>query len=334
MHTDHHPFDSHDHGTHDLDHELTRDQARLDESSLTERSAIGQSVAGSAEIGGVDQATTPHYLGEPIETVQLPTDAPTLHTVQQVESYRPPIVNDNRWGMTPEGVNLFGQEIEQQGTLPTDDTIGTPEIDASYWTYMGAESGYCGPDSISMVLSEFGIHASMDEIAGYAESQGEVTGSGAAGQIDPTPGDLGWGMSSEQIAAVLTHEGVPATATTGDYQTLVDALQNGRDVILSVDANQIWHNAPAGTPEGHAVVLTGIDPATGTAYLDDPGTPDGRMEAVPLTELMDAWHNDGYQMVETQQAPGLHLDSGASDAAASTQGGPILLPVTVRAGVS
>jgi Peptidase_C39 like family len=233
--------------------------------------------------------------------------------------YVPPIVNDNRWAITPEGTDAAGQLIEQQGALPGADVIGQPEADAGHWTYMGGVSGFCGPDSISMVLSEFGLHESESDIATWAMSQpGGVT-------YEPqgaSAGDLGFGLGSEQIAAALNHFGVPATATTGSYSDLVTALQSGRDVILGVDANAIWHNIDPSTEEGqgqtegHAVVLTGIDPATQTAYLNDPGDPDGRMEAVPLNELMAAWNGEGNQIVVTEQAPEMHA-------------GPIILPITL-----
>jgi hypothetical protein len=45
------------------------------------------------------------------------------------------------------------------------------------------------------------------------------------------------------------------------------------------------------------------------AYINDPGYPDGRMEAVPLSNLLTAWQQGpggGNQMVETLQAPAIH----------------------------
>jgi hypothetical protein len=53
----------------------------------------------------------------------------------------------------------------------------------------------------------------------------------------------------------------------------------------------------------HALVLTGIDVANGTAVLSDPGSPTGNLETVPLETLLDAWADSGNAMVVTDTAP-------------------------------
>jgi hypothetical protein len=91
------------------------------------------------------------------------------------------------------------------------------------------------------------------------------------------------------------------------------------------------------------VVLTGIDPATGMAYLNDPGTPDGRMEAVPLNELMAAWQNGGNAMVVTEHVTSVNTSAGvdtygeqiqvgpdADAAITAITPGPIVLPITLH----
>jgi hypothetical protein len=285
-------------------------------------------------------AVNPH---EPVIETPIPSADPDLHG--NPVGYVAPVVNDGRWGMEPVGTDWQGNPIEQQGQLPGSDVIGNPEGQGRYWTYMGTESGFCGPESVSMVLSEFGIQANEDEIAELAISSGDATGSVA----DSGPGELGYGMTAPQMAEMLDRLGVPAMATTGTYGDLVQALENGRDVILSIDANLIWHNDPESQMEGenktesHAVVLTGIDPATGMAYLNDPGTPDGRMEAVPLNELMAAWQNGGNAMVVTEHVTSVNTSAGvdtygeqiqvgpdADAAITAITPGPIVLPITLH----
>lgn len=273
----------------------------------------------------------PHHSSDPVESFQLPGPGPDLHgNPQEIAGYVPPPVTDGREAMTPERV-VGDQQLEQQGPAPSAHTVGDPNTDAHYWTYMGTDSGFCGPDSLSMVLNEFGIHDSESAVAAWALNHGDVTGTGPNGQIEPAPGELGFGMTSGQMAEVLNAAGVPAVTMVGNQESLVEALHSGRDVILSVDANQLWHNAPAGTREGHAVVLTGIDPSTNTAYINDPGYPDGRMEAVPLSELMGAWGGAGNQMVETLQTPEVHTAQYGTAQAAATRPGPVILPLTIHA---
>jgi len=76
-------------------------------------------------------------------------------------------------------------------------------------------------------------------------------------------------------------------------------LSSGHAVIATVDAEFIWNvTDPRANPsndqdsytQDHALVVTGVNTATGLVYLNDSGNPDvGRGEQVPITVFEKAW---------------------------------------------
>ena len=97
-------------------------------------------------------------------------------------------------------------------------------------------------------------------------------------------------------------------------------LDQGRSVILGVDADPIWHYQD-GTSQGpapHAVMITSIDESTGTVTLSDTGNPHGgNEERVPLKVFMYAWGEQGNQLVVTDSVIAHHP-------------GPVLMPLTIH----
>ncbi|WP_231989587.1 LysM peptidoglycan-binding domain-containing protein [Mycobacterium sp. 852002-51057_SCH5723018] len=96
-------------------------------------------------------------------------------------------------------------------------------------------------------------------------------------------------------------------------------LDQGRSVILGVDANPIWHyqDGESQGPAPHAVMITSIDESTGTVTLSDTGNPHGNEEHVPLNVFMYAWGEQGNQLVVTDSAIDHHP-------------GPALMPLTLH----
>jgi hypothetical protein len=91
----------------------------------------------------------------------------------------------------------------------------------------------------------------------------------------------------------------------GTIQDIEQCLQNGGDVIVGVDADEIWYRDNdtfgPGDDANHAIEVIGIDysnPDQPMVILNDSGTPDGCGSMVPLDQFMDAWEDSGFYMVE------------------------------------
>jgi hypothetical protein len=124
----------------------------------------------------------------------------------------------------------------------------------------------------------------------------------------------GWyndGTTLEDTGKLLSFLGIPVHQTmNASFQDLYSAVQQGKQVIVGLNANEIWspyHDSATGapveqTPAGHAVWVTGIDKAPDGSVkviLSDTGIPGGRMEAVDAADFMNAWSDFGNFMVTT-----------------------------------
>jgi uncharacterized protein YvpB len=251
---------------------------------------------------------------------------------EHFEAHPDPIGNsghhEETLGTTDVMYEPSGQTVD--APAPGPETFGEPDHEALDWQYQGDKDGMCGPTSIAMVVNELGHEPGGEPLTGaqveqWAVAHGDMTSDGH----EASSTDLGYGMTPAQISEVLDHYGVPSqTETGGNLETLEGYLQSGHQVVLSVDAYQLWHDVPAGQdPDkpNHAVVLTGIDPHTGYAYINDPGTPDGREEAVPISELMSSWSTSDYSAVVTDAtAPAEHAPVDAPT------GGYVILPAVLH----
>jgi hypothetical protein len=176
------------------------------------------------------------------------------------------------------------------------------------------------PASVTQILSEVTGHHFSDE-------------SVVMSAID----DLGISWSSDGLTmddgvSLLEHFGVDAEAETGltvsDLQTYLD---EGRSIVLGVDANNIWYGEddpvdnPADTAN-HALLITGIDTERGFVVLSDPGNPDGNEDVVPMQDFLEAWSDSGYSAIVTTEPT---VDT-ADTHAPPVHPGPVLLPVTVN----
>jgi hypothetical protein len=91
----------------------------------------------------------------------------------------------------------------------------------------------------------------------------------------------------------------------GTIQDIEHCLEKGGDVIVGVDADEIWYTNHdtygPGNDANHALEVIGVDysdPNHPMVILNDSGTPDGCGSMVPLDQFMDAWQDSGYYMVE------------------------------------
>ena len=153
----------------------------------------------------------------------------------------------------------------------------------------------CAIKSQQLILNEFGIAVTEDQLVQYSIANGWYTGNGTQ------PHDVG---------RILADAGIPCTqhenATKFD---LISELSKGHKVIVGVDSGELWDN---GVMEGledivngqgadHALIVAGIDntdPDNPMVLITDPGTGDV-CKSYPLDQFMDAWADSKHYMVST-----------------------------------
>jgi hypothetical protein len=199
--------------------------------------------------------------------------------------------------------NLTPYATPGEGLLPSTlvpAEIGSPAEYEHYWFYQ-EHNGYCVPASLTQVIeAQTGL-----PIHGYSLVEKEASRLG----IPAT------GLNFEQAQDILRTFDIPShveyAGSTGAaaIDTLAGYLEHGTNIIVGVNANPIWYGTqdspqdPHGEPD-HALVVSSINPGTGTVTLSDPGIPSGNEEVVPLEVFQDAWSASGYQMLVTDDAPG------------------------------
>jgi hypothetical protein len=235
--------------------------------------------------------------------------------------------------ITPTDMTYNAAGQPESGQAPTSHVIGDPNQAASQWSYQVAD-GNCGPNSITMMIAATtGHQVSEEQVAQWAIQNNEMIQMSKADEPASGP-SIHYGMTPTQVAATVSafgqQYGVTATATQGDMNQLDSYLSQGREVIIFIDANTIWHDGPAdpGAPN-HFVIVTGYDPSTGTVFINDPGAPDGKEESIPLSEFKTAWAASNDTMIVTQSSSS--SSGGAVDEA--PQPGPVILPIVVDGGL-
>lgn len=205
---------------------------------------------------------------------------------------------------------------------PVVDDAGERADDATLW-FEQSENGFCMPASVAQIVAEYGDQGvSEADFVQRAEEMGYLT-------YDDTEG---WsGMTAQQGAELLESFGVDCTLSTGDIDSLDSYLDQGYNAIVTIDSSVVWEGTEAGDAD-HAVVVSNIE--DGIVYLNDPGTPDGQLEQVPLSVFQEAWSASGDTMILTDNpdidevgaAAGTGL-SGLVQAGAGT----IILPIVLTA---
>jgi len=234
-------------------------------------------------------------------------------------------------------------DAAQPGYVPAADAgpaeIGDPGEYQQDWFYQ-QHNGYCVPSSVTQVIeAQSGLH-----LDGYHLVEQEAARLGLP-QTD---------LTLPQAQELLHGFDIPSHIVYGDNpQTaigeLAQYLQQGRNVVLAVNASPIWYGTDDSpdNPHGqadHALVVSAIDPQSGVVTLSDPGTPDGNEEQVPLSTFLDAWSASDYGMLVTddpaggadQHAAGTAVehvgDSASRTVTHGTEAGFVVLPIALGAG--
>jgi hypothetical protein len=159
--------------------------------------------------------------------------------------------------------------------------------------------GTCGLVSCEGILRHFGLNLTEQDVVQHALEHRECF---------YVPGDAtkSGGTIPEMQAQVLRDFGIPAHVETlrslGDLTTY---LQEGRGIILGVNAGMLWNNPNAWETgqANHAVVLTGVvvSPDTGQLLgfsINDSAT-GAAGQFVDATRLYHAWGATGGECVIT-----------------------------------
>jgi len=161
--------------------------------------------------------------------------------------------------------------------------------------------GTCGLVSVEDVLNQFGKEVSENDVVRHAIETGRCF-------VGERPSDSGGTTMSDQ-AQLLSDAGVPAhPEVNADFNDLARWVNEGRGVIIEVNAGVLWNDANAYDhgQANHAVVLTGaaVDPNSGQLlgfYVNDSGRalPGDSGLFVSLDRMNDMWRTPGGQAVVT-----------------------------------
>ena len=203
--------------------------------------------------------------------------------------------NSIRWKSEKIGVGEKGR-----GDFP--DSL--PEIQQKY-------SDTCGIRSQQIILRDFGIDLSEDQLIEWSKYNGLYDNDGTK------PEDIGKILEAAGISVTRKSE-----ATIFD---LMYELVLGHRVIVGVDADELWYNEhltdklknwfnDVFKEQGgnHALIVAGVNvnpnnPKEVNVILTDPGSGDLRIE-YPLEQFMDAWQDTNSYMVSTNIAAPYQYD--------------------------
>ena len=206
--------------------------------------------------------------------------------------------------------NAFDKDNSMQANFAAHKIFGEdgfgPDGGLNPVIYQGNE-GVCAIRSQQIVLRDYGIDISLDELKQYATENG---------WYDPSPEG---GTPMWAIGNLLLSCNVPCQQSVDNtVYDLINELAQGHRVIVGVDANELWADRNHDTMDGvkewfkdffegetpnHALVVAGVDvnpdnPDDIKVVLTDPGTGDLRIE-YKLDDFMDAWKDSQCFMVST-----------------------------------
>jgi hypothetical protein len=181
---------------------------------------------------------------------------------------------------------------EKLGSVQIED--GSPTQYHRDWFYEVTD-GYCVPSSVSQIISaQSGITLHSTQLV---EEKAAELGIPAAN------------MNLQQAQELLHAFNVPSHLEPGNVQQLAQFLQEGRNIVLSVNASPIWYGTET-SPDNtdgradHALVVSAINPITGQVTLSDPGTQGGNEEVVSMQTFQEAWAASDDTMLVTDDPAG------------------------------
>lgn len=189
-------------------------------------------------------------------------------------------------------LGLAGPAGATSGTM-----YGDPAAAAKYWRYQQYWDD-CALVSAADVIGEItGVEPSEEDIIDRAQSTPSSQGPGPVYTRPPNPKDPNSGDGSwfRDIPTLLAQYNIGAEVSNGSMEALEQQLGDGHKVLVSVNAELIWHERVTekdkhGNPtHDHTLVVTGVDTSNNVVHLNDSGSRRGRDEQVPMTLFVQAW---------------------------------------------
>ncbi len=182
---------------------------------------------------------------------------------------------------------------------------GDPAAAARFWRYQQDDD-----DCVEMAVADV-----VGEVTGHQPSERAIVHVAQSTPSTVHPGPMyskpkkrrpGSGTSFDDEPKLLAQYGIHAVSSEkSSLAALERNLARGRKVIAAVNAELIWGEpvedwTPDGKPESnHAVVVTGVDTATGTVHLNDSGIENGGDERIPIDLFARSWASGDDQMTVT-----------------------------------
>lgn len=161
--------------------------------------------------------------------------------------------------------------------------------------YQQQYSDTCAIKSQQIIMNEFGIPVTEDQLVEYSYQHGWYSGNGT---------------TCEDVGKLLEDGGIPIhRQENANVFDLVSELAQGHKVIVGVDSSELWGGKFHGWLEDffngeqpdHALIVSGIDtsdPNNILVSVTDPGTGEHNRK-YPLDQFMDAWADSNSYMVAT-----------------------------------
>lgn len=191
-------------------------------------------------------------------------------------------------------ISSFMKDVQLSSDIevPTDFAM---DIDVN--PYMQSYADTCAIKSQQLILNDFGIPCTEDDLVKYSAEHGWYNGNGT---------------SMEDVGNLLEDAGIHCTKQCdANVFNLISELSQGHKVIVGVDSGELWGNRFIewlkdfflGVTPDHALLVTGIDtsdPNNIKVIVTDPGTGEAG-KAYPLEQFMDAWSDASCYMCSTNE---------------------------------
>jgi len=193
-------------------------------------------------------------------------------------------------------------------------TYGDPTTAAQWWRLQQYDD--CAIMSSADVVGQVtGKEPSEQAIIKKAQSTPSTVHSGSIYIKPVDKKSEGMGTMMWDLPTLLARYNVNAVASNKEYSAktgvpvgiegLEQLLSGGHKIIVSVNAEMIWHQPIESKDEhgnpvsDHAVVVTGIDTVNNVVHLNDSGIKTGRDEQISIQLFVESWDTSGERLVVT-----------------------------------